>query len=41
MATIELIIIIIIVVVVVLARQHKAAGRKTRPDIQNYGYCYY
>ena len=32
-----IIIIIIIIVMFFDARQHKAAGRKTRLDIQNYG----
>ena len=30
-------IIIIIVIIIIIAHQHKAAGRKTRLDIQNYG----
>jgi len=28
---------IIIIIIIILAHQHKAAGRKTRLDIQNYG----
>ena len=31
------IIIIIIIIIIISAHQHKAAGRKTRLDIQNYG----
>ena len=33
----NLCIIIIIIIIIILAHQHKAADRKTRLDIQNYG----
>jgi len=31
------IVVVIIIIVIFLAHQHKAAGRKTRLNIQNYG----
>jgi len=39
-------IVVAIIIIIIRAHQHKAAGRKTRLDIQNYGYngnllCYY
>jgi len=34
---IVVVVIIIIIIIIFKAHQHKAAGRKTRLDIQNYG----
>jgi len=31
------VVVIIIIIIIIIAHQHKAAGRKTRLDIQNYG----
>jgi len=37
-STINIVVVIIIIIIVYyVAHQHKAAGRKTRLDIQNYG----
>ena len=40
-STINIVMAIIIIFFKFLAHQHKAAGTKTRLDIQNYGYYYY
>jgi len=30
-------IVVVVIIIIILSHQHKAAGRKTRLDIQNYG----